>query len=237
MAVQAVVLAGGLGTRLRPLTRKTPKSMIRFHGRPFLAYQLDLLKANGVTDVVICIGHLGDQIQRHFGDGSRLGLSLRYSSDGQALLGTGGALKNAEPLLAEEFFVLYGDAYVPVSFRAVADYCHERKGLAVMVVYRNEDRYDRSNVVLDGDKVKYYSKLTRQVGMEYIDYGLSFFRKEALKHLPAGEIFDLGVLFGALIDQGQLLAYVAEQRFYEIGSVAGIKDFEEYSRGLARGLV
>src|SRR5438876_1042545 len=141
------ILAGGLATRLRPITERIPKVLVPVAGKPFLAHQLELLRTQGLTRVVLCLGHLGERVRQVFGDGQAHGVTLQYSFDGPVLLGTGGALKQALPLLGENFFVLYGDSYLPIDFRPVGD-SFERSGkLGLMTVYENQGRYDTSNVV------------------------------------------------------------------------------------------
>ena len=145
--IPVAILAGGLATRLRPITEKIPKSLVPVAGKPFLAHQLELLHARGIRRAVLCIGHLGEMIQRDFGDGAAFGVKLDYSFDGEKLLGTGGAIKRALPLLGDEFFVLYGDSYLPVEYAPVAEFFHRSGKPGLMTVYRNEGSYDTSNVV------------------------------------------------------------------------------------------
>jgi MurNAc alpha-1-phosphate uridylyltransferase len=224
--MQAVILAGGLGTRLRPLTETIPKAMAPVCGRPFLEYQLDALARSGIRDVIICLGHLGHMIEDHFGDGRRFGLSIRYGYERERLLGTAGAVKNVEGLLDDAFFVLYGDSYLVVDYPEVMRYflSHDRVGL--MVVLRNEGRWDRSNVVLDGDFVAIYDKAREHPGMVYTDFGVSAFRREALSPVPVGVSTDLSAVFHDLIGRRQLLAYETSNRFYQIGSPQGLQEFE-----------
>jgi len=227
--MQVAILAGGLGMRLGDVTRTRPKSMVEIEGRPFLEYQLELLRKGGIEDVVLCIGHLGEQIERYFGDGSRFGVNLRYSRESQPL-GTAGALRQAEGLLQDPFFVMYGDCYLFLDFAAVMDYFQSRDKLALMTVYRNQDRYDRSNTVIDGELVRGYSKQGKSEGMDYIDYGASIFRKEALGMIPPGRFSALEDILPRLIEAGEVLAFEVRERFYEIGSPQGLKEFEEYVR-------
>jgi NDP-sugar pyrophosphorylase family protein len=224
--MQAVILAGGVGTRLRPLTEKLPKAMIPVHGRPFLEYQLNLLKKGGISNVVLCIGYLGDKIKEHFGDGKGFGLKISYSDEGGKLLGTAGALKKAESLLEDEFFLTYGDAYLMLDYKGVMRRFKKSKKLGLMVVYKNFGRYDRSNVVVEGGLVKVYSKKRKAPGMVYIDFGVSAFRKEALALVPKGRVVDLEDLNQKLIKKGELLAFETDQRFYEVGQPDGLKEFD-----------
>jgi len=223
--MQMVVLAGGLGTRLKPLTEQMPKSLIPVNGRPFLEYQLELFKRSGISDIVLCVGHLGDEIKKYFGDGSRFGLDIRYSEEGEHLLGTAGAIRNAEALLANEFFLTYGDSYLLLGYGAVMDHFRQRDRLGLMVVYRNCNHLDRSNVIVEGNLVKVYDKEGRTPGMEYINYGVSLLRKEALSLIPPDRPFTQEEFYQLLIGQEQLLAFETGQRFFEIGSPHGLDEF------------
>ncbi len=220
------ILAGGLATRLRPITEKIPKVLVSVAGRPFLTHQLELLKRQGITRAVLCLGHLGEMVREQFGDGSAHGVRLEYSFDGPVLLGTGGALKQALPLLGEKFFVLYGDSYLPIDFAPVAD-CFERSGrLGLMTVYHNEGRYDTSNVVFADGAIQVYDKKSRLPEMQHIDYGLSLFRAAALDEYAPGVKFDLADLMHRLVARRELAGYEVAERFYEIGSHAGLEELE-----------
>lgn len=223
--MQAVILAGGLGIRLRPLTDRIPKPMIMVHGKPFLEYQIELLLRHGIMRVVLCVGHLGHVVKRYFGDGSRFGVDIRYSEDGQRLLGTVGALKRAEPLLDDEFFLIYGDSYLLLDYAAVMSYFQRQDRLALMVIYRNENRYERSNVAAADGFVKAYDKEKQTPEMVYINYGVSVLRKEALLHVPPRRVYSQEELYGRFIQERQLLAYETDQRFYEVGSPDGLAEF------------
>jgi NDP-sugar pyrophosphorylase family protein len=223
--MQMVILAGGLGTRMRPLTDEVPKALIPVNGRPFLHHQIELLREHGIHDIVLCVGHLADQIRSHFGDGGWLGVRIRYSEEHGALLGTAGAVKNAEPLLEDDFFLLYGDSYLLLDYGEAMRYFRRRSALGLMVVYHNADRYERSNVVVRDEHVAVYDKEGRTPGMEYINFGLSVLRKEALRLVPAGRPFSQEELYHLLIERGDLLAWEAKNRFYEIGSRQGLAEF------------
>jgi NDP-sugar pyrophosphorylase family protein len=246
LEIPVAILAGGLATRLRPITTKIPKSLIPVAGKPFLAHQLELLRSRGVRRAVLCVGYLGEMIQRQFGDGSAFGVKLDYSfdssrrgdlprrsetktgveADGPRLLGTGGALKRALPLLGREFFVLYGDSYLPVEYRPIAEFFQRSGKLGCMTVYRNEGRYDTSNVVFHNDEIVVYDKQNRVPEMRHIDYGLSLFRATAFDAWPVDESFDLADVMGRLVREKQLAGYEVRQRFYEIGSPAGLAELE-----------
>ena len=233
MGMQVVILAGGLATRLGELTKNRPKSLVEIVDKPFLAYQLELLKAKGITDVVICIGHLGAQIRDTFGDGRKYGVHISYSIENKPL-GTAGAIKNAEALLNNFFFVMYGDSYLFLDFQAVQPYFMLQDKLGLVTVYRNNNSYDKSNMVIDGNMVKKYSKTEKTKDMVYIDYGASIFRKEAFKLVPENQTYSLEDIFIRLIDMEQLLAFEVDDRFYEIGSPHGLRDFEEFAKEIRK---
>ena len=228
--MQVAILAGGLAARLGNLAQGQPKSLIQILGKPFIEYQLDLLKKNGIRDIVLCIGHLGEQIESYLGDGSRFGINLRYSREDK-LLGTAGALRNAHRLLNDIFFTMYGDSYLSLGFRAAMSYFTSRSKLALMSVYKNYDRYDRSNTVVQEGLVKRFSKEEKTKDMVYIEYGVNLFRKEALDLVPENEPCRLEDLFPQLIQSEELLAFEVKERFYEIGSPEGLRDFEDFIKG------
>jgi NDP-sugar pyrophosphorylase family protein len=222
------ILAGGRATRLQPLTETLPKSLIPVAGEPFLAHQLRLLRTAGIERVILCVGHLADQIQDFAGDGSVFGLNIEYAFDGEPCLGTGGAIRNALPLLGGHFFTLYGDSYVKCDFRAVERAFFDARKDALMTVIRNEGRWDTSNVEYAGGEIIAYDKRVRTPAMQYIDYGVGVFRASVFSGLPKQLPFDLSTLYAELLAQRRLGAYEVEQRFYEIGSLSGIRDLEAY---------
>jgi NDP-sugar pyrophosphorylase family protein len=224
----AVILAGGLATRLRPLTETIPKSLVLLSGHPFLWHQLQLLKRHGIRQVVLAVGYLGEQIQDRYGDGAQLGIRLDYSFDGPELLGTAGAIRKALKLLPERFFVVYGDSYLTCDYSAVEDSFRKSNLPGLMTVYRNDGQYDRSNVVYDGTKILRYDKRDHSPAMRYIDYGLGAFHRSVFADLLADESFDLATVFQRLLHEGNLAAFEVHERFYEIGSPAGMRETEQF---------
>lgn len=218
------ILAGGLGTRLYPLTESIPKALVEIHGEPFLAHQLRLLRSRGVERVVLCIGRHGDRIREFAGDGSRFGLAVGYAPDGPMLLGTAGAVRNALPLLGSAFFVLYGDSYLPCSYQDVARAFHAAGQPGLMTVYRNQGRWDRSNVEFAQGRILAYDKENRTTRMQHIDYGLGVFSPSAFA--GAGHA-DLAGVYRDLLRRGQLAACEVDERFYEVGSFAGLRELSE----------
>jgi N-acetyl-alpha-D-muramate 1-phosphate uridylyltransferase len=225
MIATIAILAGGLATRLRPITETIPKSLVDVCGEPFVAHQLKLLRSRGIADVVLCVGYRAEQIQQVIGSGSAFGLRVRYASDGEQLLGTGGAVRRALGMLGEDFFVLYGDSYLPCDYKAVLSSFRASDKPALMTVYRNEGRYDASNVEYDAGTIRRYDKSVRSPAMHHIDYGLGVFRREAFADVPDGARLDLAQLYQTLLAKGQLAGYEVAERFYEIGSVAGLEEF------------
>ena len=225
--MQVAILAGGLATRLGNLTRNQPKSMVKVQGKPFLQYQIELLRRGGVNSLVLCIGHMGEQIEKHFGNGGRYGVNIEYSIEDK-LAGTAGALKNAGTLFNDPFFTMYGDSYLLADFSPVMSYFKSQNKLALMTVYKNYDRYDRSNTSVEGNLVKKFSKNERTEDMVYIEYGANIFIKEALNLIPENKPYSLDDLFSRLIEMNELLAFEVKERFYEIGSPQGLKDFKGY---------
>lgn len=221
------ILAGGLATRLRPITEKVPKLLVEVAGEPFFSHQIRLLKAAGLTRLVLCVGYLGEKIVELYGDGSKWGVKIDYAFDGPKLLGTGGALIAALPKLGEAFYVLYGDSYLPVDYLSVGDFFLRSGKLGLMTVYENHGRYDTSNVWFESGTIKVYDKKTRLPQMQYIDYGLGVFRAAAFDGFSRDAVVDLADVQKALVARNQLAGYEIKQRFYEIGSHEGLKELDE----------
>jgi NDP-sugar pyrophosphorylase family protein len=228
VTLPVAILAGGLATRLRPITETIPKSLVDVAGEPFVARQLDYLYRQHVRDVVLCIGYLGEMIKSVVGDGSRFGLRVAYSPDGPVLLGTGGALRRAAPLVGEACFVLYGDSFLPVDFGPIETDFRASGKPALMTVLYNHDRWDKSNVLfVDGELVE-YNKASPRPDFHHIDYGLGIVKVEVLERYQANEAFDLASVYCALSLKGRLHGHEVFTRFYEIGSRTGLQEAEEY---------
>ena len=224
-----VIISGGLATRLGPLTKNIPKSLIKFNNKPFIQYQIELLARKGFKNILICLGHLGGQIKDFLGNGERLDVKINYSFDGDKLLGTGGAILKAKNHLSDVFFVIYGDSYLDINYKIALDYFYENNKLGLMTVFKNNDQYDRSNVIYGNNMVALYDKKNRTDDMNYIDYGLSILNKETLDLIkPENDFYDLADLLKILSKKNQLLGFEVQKRFYEIGSQKGIEDFKNY---------
>jgi len=228
LTLPVAILAGGLATRMKPTTESIPKSLLDVHGKPFIARQLECLAERGAHRVVICIGHLGGMIRESVGDGSAFGLEVRYSDEGTTLLGTGGALKKALPLLSGKFLVLYGDSLLECDYEAVEkSFVHGGK-TGLMTVYCNEDLYDASNVLFANGRIRMYDKKHRVPEMRHIDYGLGGLSARAFDSVPGGGRVDLAVLYQNLLEQDELAGFEVFQRFYEIGSPEGLAETRRY---------
>lgn len=234
MIPSVAILAGGVARRLRPVTEDICKSMVDVAGKPFIAHQLDLLKSRGAGKVVICAGYLGGQIKSFVGDGRAFGLSVDYSFDGDRLLGTGGALKKALPLLGDAFFVMYGDSYLDIELAPISEYFFSREKAGLMTVFRNEGNWDRSNVVYENGRIVRYDKENITDDMKYIDYGLALLRKTSFAEKADEQTWDLAELYQDLVGRGEMLGYEVERRFFEIGSFSGLQETRNHIKELRR---
>lgn len=221
------LLAGGLASRLGAMTERIPKSLLNVAGEPFVAHQLRLVAAQGIRDVVICCGHLGGMIADFVGDGERFGCGVKYSFDGPPLLGTGGAIVKALPLLGARFWVMYGDSYLTVPFAPVLESFDWSGKAGLMTVFRNDGRWDASNVEFAAGRIVRYEKGGDGAEMRHIDYGLGIYSARAFAGLPAGEAFDLSEVQRDLIARGAMAGFEVRERFYEIGSTAGLAETDE----------
>jgi MurNAc alpha-1-phosphate uridylyltransferase len=228
VSLPVAILAGGLATRLRPLTETVPKVLLEVAHKPFLEHQLTRLRDQGIQEVVLCVGFLGETIQEQFGDGRAHGIHISYSFDGSKLLGTGGAIRKALPLLGEAFFVMYGDSYLTIDFAEVERSFRSLGKPGLMTLFHNRDHWDVSNVEYANGAIKRYDKVLRDADMQHIDYGLSVFRANVFKAYPANEVLDLAHVMRTLVDQGQMAGFEARERFYEIGSHEGLRELNEF---------
>jgi N-acetyl-alpha-D-muramate 1-phosphate uridylyltransferase len=219
------ILAGGLGTRLGERVRDTPKPLLPVAGRPFVFHQLELLRRYGARRIVLCVGYLGEEIERVVGDGSELGLEVLYAYDPPDLAGTAGAVRGALQLLGEEFLVLYGDTYLRIDYLDVQRAFRESGLPALMTVLRNEGRWDTSNVVFEDGLVKVYDKQQLTPDMHWIDYGLGMLAAPALDVTADA---DLAAVYRKLAQRGQLAGYEATERFYEIGTPDALSETESF---------
>jgi MurNAc alpha-1-phosphate uridylyltransferase len=222
-----VILAGGLGTRIKEVTGDLPKSMVLVSGKPFLYWQLILLRDSGYRDFVLCVSHGAERITEYLGDGCEFGINVRYSYDGSKQIGTGGAILNAIPLLGENFAVLYGDSYLPINFKEIETAFLEKECKALMTVFKNSDKFGESNIEFSNGRILRYSKKTANESMEHIDYGLSYFNASVFSNLSIDTPIDLSYIIEELVTNDEISGFEVFQRFYEVGSISGLKDFSE----------
>jgi NDP-sugar pyrophosphorylase family protein len=222
------ILAGGAATRLGAIARDVPKALVEVAGRPFLMHQLELLRRRGIRDVVLCVGHLGAQIEATVGDGASCGVRVRYSHDGERPLGTGGALRHALPLLGDAFFVLNGDTYLDCDYEAVARALLDGVEPAVLTVFRNDNRGDHSNVLYVDGRIVRYSKTNRSPDMQHIDAGLAAIRSDVFASYPDGEPFDLARVYEDLASRDAMAPFELPTRFFDMGTPAGLVDTQTH---------
>lgn len=220
------ILAGGLATRLKPITENVPKALLDVAGEPFIAHQLRLLSNAGFREVVLCLGYLGELIEAFVTDGSRFGLKVNYVFDGKRLRGTGGALKHALGYLGDRFAVLYGDSYLPVDYQKVIDAFAGSAKPALMTVFKNNDLWDKSNVLFESGEIRAYSKTAPTSEMQHIDYGLAVLQSDVFKTFSGSEVFDLADLYSHLVAEKRMAGYEVTERFYEIGSTTGLEELD-----------
>lgn len=235
MSLPVAILAGGLATRLHPVTARIPKSLVDVAGKPFAEHQISLLRERGLTDLVFLVGHLEEAVRSRLGDGRRWGVRLRYISDGARLLGTGGAIRQALSALGDQFFVLYGDSYLECDYSAIERTFMQSGKSGLMTVCRNDDRWDQSNVVFRDGRIVHYDKQARTPDMHHIDYGLGVFRRTAFTgDQPEHEASDLVAVYQRLVKNEDLAGFEVSGRFYEIGSAAGLEEARGYLAGKDR---
>jgi NDP-sugar pyrophosphorylase family protein len=223
------ILAGGLGTRLGAAVRDTPKPLLDVAGDPFLIHQLRLLARRGAHSAVICVGYLGEQIEREIGQ-ERFGIRIAYSYDGPRPIGTLGAVRKAAPALGQRFLVLYGDTYLQLDYEAAAREWERSRLPAMMTVLRNEGQWDISNAVFDGTRVTTYDKRAPTTEMSWIDYGLGALRADVLD-LIGDHADDLADLYHELARRGELFGFAATERFYEIGTPEALAETSVFLAG------
>lgn len=222
------ILAGGLAKRLNPITQNIPKAMIEVSGKPFIFHQLLHLRKQKIKKVVLCVGHLGEVIKSAVGDGSKLDLNICYSFDGDKPLGTGGAIKKALPLLGDNFFVLYGDTYLPIKFDNVQEFYLSNFFLSLMTVFKNNRQFDKSNVLYKNNQLIKYDKIKPTIDMNYIDYGLSIMNAKTFDKYSDKNFLDLSTIFKQLSEKKQLGGFEVFERFYEIGNPNSLIETREY---------
>lgn len=228
MIRQAVILAGGLGSRLQTLTEKTPKPMVAFHGKPFVEYLVEMLRGQGIKEIVFLLGYLPEAVMNYFGDGRNLGLSVRYSVQ-PVETDTGSRLKAAADLLEDSFLLLYCDNYLPLRLQEMWDFWKRSEREAMITVYANTDGWTRSNLKVDAEGfVSIYDKSRTRPDLQGVDIGFGFFQKHHIAGLPEGNVSFEKELYPFLVQKGQLAGYVTHHRYYSVGSLERLKETEKF---------
>ncbi len=225
-----IILAGGLGTRIGALYPELPKAMVPINGKPFIAHQLALLSRQSIEEVILCLGHRSESIVKYVDSGHGFGIDVRYSYDGEKLLGTGGAVRKALAVynLSKPVAVMYGDSYLDTDFASIYDAFLKSERLALMTVFQNNNQWIPSNIVCRSGMVTQYNKEKPTSDMQYVDYGLSFFDPRAFGDVSINKAFDLVDVLQALIQKDQLAAFEVKERFYEVGTAQGLRELESY---------
>lgn len=226
---QAIILAGGQGKRLRPMTTQTPKPMIPFWGKPFLEHLIELLKANGIEEVILLVGYLHEQIEEYFGNGERFGISIKYSYS-PVESDTGTRLRNAYPFMDQTFLLCYGDNYWPLRSDELAEYYKFMGGKALVTVYHNRDQSTKNNIQVEEGLVKTYDRTRKKKHLNGVDIGFFILNKHALDPLPVGNFSFEEVIVSRLIAQNELAGFVTEHKYYGLSNPERIPAIQEYFR-------
>ena len=219
----AIILCGGKGNRIKKITKKKPKCLIDFYGKPFLLYQLKYLKKNHIKNVILSVGYQAEQVQNYVRDNIKF-MNVKIISDGKNLLGTGGAIKKSIKFLKDNFYVIYGDSYLNFNLNNLKS----NNKISTMAIYKNQNKYDKSNVKRKNSNYIVYDKSKKKDKFDYIDYGVSYLEKKIFKNLKKNTRFDLSILLQKISKDKKLKGYVVKKRFYEIGSYSGIKQFKNF---------
>jgi NDP-sugar pyrophosphorylase family protein len=220
-----VILCGGQATRLGALTKHLPKSLIPIHGKPFIDWQLELIRNQGAREVVLCTGHLDQALREYVGNGSRYNLRISYSHENKPL-GTAGALRQAIPLLPPAFFVTYGDSYLEYPWSRIFKDFERSQTNSHLSIYPNRGQWDNSNIQVSKGQLLYFSSPTSADACEYIDYGLSILTRAAVSAFPSHG--DLKDELQRMSTDGQISFTIVDKRFFEIGSKQGIADLTKH---------
>ncbi len=229
MKYPVIILAGGKGKRIKKLTAKKPKPLVKILNKPFIEYQIDLLRKQKVKKLIISIGYRGDEIINFIKNKNYKDIDISFFKDGIKPLGTGGALKKISKKIQGTFIVLYGDSFLPISIKNIEKKFIKSKQDVLLTIYKNNNRFDKSNIKIVNKKI-FYNKFINDSDMKYIDYGLSIIKSKIIKNFTSNKKFDLSDLIYKLCLDRKIAYSIVKKRFYEIGSYKGIKDFKKYIR-------
>lgn len=225
---QAVILAGGRGTRLGTLTDNLPKPMIHINRKPFLEYLIDLLKENGIEEVILLLGYLPEKIKKYFGNGSKFGINIKYSI-GDVSFETGKRIKNAEGLLDDNFLLMYCDNYWPLNLKKLVKYHDEHNVLTTVTAYTNKDNFTKSNMNVDNQGyVILYDKSRKEKNLSGVDIGFFIINKEVLKWMPNTNFSFEKEILPKLIEEKQIAGYLTDHKYYSIGKIERLPITEQF---------
>ncbi|HET6605905.1 MAG TPA: HAD-IIIA family hydrolase [Rhodopila sp.] len=227
---QAVILAGGRGTRMQPITNHLPKPMVPVCGRPFLEYQIEQLADQGIERVLLLLGYLPEVVQRHFGDGRDWGIQIDYRITHPDQL-TSSRIADARHLLDPCFMLLYCDNYWPLQMDKLwRRFCEAHKP-ALVTVYRNADNYSRGCVALDENQdVQMFDRTRTAPGLREVEISYAIITDTCLERLPAEDCLFEEAIYTPLARQGRLAAYVSDHRYYSVGSLNRLPETETFFR-------
>ena len=214
----AIILCGGKGNRIKKITQFKPKCLINFYGKHFLFYQLNYLKKNHINNVILSVGYKA-KFNKNYIENNINFLNVKVVNDGKKLLGTGGAINKSVKFLKNHFYVIYGDSYLNFELKNLKS----PYKISTMAIYKNQDKYDKSNVERKKLNFITYDKSKKNKKYDYIDYGVSYLKKKFFENLKKNSRFDLSDLLEKISKNNKLKGYVVKKRFYEIGSYNGIK--------------
>lgn len=226
---QAVILAGGLGTRLRPFTENNPKPMVPIQGIPFIEYLIKQVKRFGINDILILLGYMPEKIMDFLGDGEKFGVNITYDIT-PVEYETGNRLKKAKEKLSEEFLLLYCDNYCPINFEEAYKQYKDGNHLVQITAYSNQDGYTKGNLCINDDTVIKYDKRREQPNLMQVDIGYAFVNKQVLNLIPEENVNFEGAVYPKLVEEKQLGVFVTQHRYYSIGSWERIEATREFFR-------
>ena len=229
--MQIVILVGGRGTRLGPLTNDVPKPLIKINGIPFLEILIKYLKQQGFLKIILCVGYLSDKIENYFLDGRNLGVEIKYSKETEPL-GTGGAILNSISLLEDEFIVINGDTFLELNYKKFIDFSQKSAKLCTIVGFSDshlDNDFINNLFINEKSEVKNYSKNKSFSNLNYVDVGIYFFKKESMTYFSDSYPISLECdIFPKLIQDKQMSGFLTESKFYDIGTIEKINKFKRF---------
>lgn len=214
---QAVILAGGLGTRMQPFTDEAPKPMYPFQGRPFIQYLVEQVKSFGINRILVLLGYLPEKIMDYLKDGSKYGVNISYDIT-PVEYNTGDRLLHAKDMIDSQFLLMYCDNYCPINFIKLSREYMDNKALIQLSVYENKDNYTKSNLLVEDGMVKSYDKARKTPNLQGVDIGYAVINKTVFQYITERDANFEAIVYPELVRQGKLFATVTKHRYYSVGS-------------------